>query len=188
MYANMAIAETFFEDPCVDLGNGDGFVTVGAPLPFIFHARRHPFSVDIDTYWFGDYDIWLENRWNQVTDTHFLGDWSAMSLSWQNRYVPGGGRTILTTVITGVRGSSSPTLDLSSTTIPSSVDWVGFLTISGRATDADGDSVTIIAVLDANPSAGSQIAVYILSGTEFSAPLALIDNGVETGGTHRLDI
>jgi hypothetical protein len=146
LYADIMVGG-YDSAPCYDLGNGDGFQSVGGLVEFTFHARHHPLSTDADTYWFGNYGSRLSNLWNQVTDTSYAGD-SAMSISWKNRTVPGGGRIVLTTVVTGGIGSSVPTLDLSSTIIPSSIDWMDFLTISGRAIDPDGDGVTIFAVFE----------------------------------------
>jgi hypothetical protein len=171
-----------------DLGNHLGFRAVGDRAEFRFYARGHPLCSDVDSYWFGDHSAWRANRWNQVTQSFYTGSDSGATLAWRNRTVPGRGRLILRTVLTGGVGSQPPTLDLTGTTIPPSINWETPITITGTATDPENSSVTVVAIFDFDATSSGTLAALMPSGSQFKKTFTLESFNAATPGTHRLDV
>jgi hypothetical protein len=178
----------FDDAPCYDMGNLDGFRVHGYQAQFRFYCRHHPLVTDVSTYWFGEYASAMRNRYVQTTASQFSGSDSACAFTWQNVTVPGGSSIPLTMVIAGGVGSNPPTLDLSDTTILSTIDWDTPITIAGHADDPENELVTIIAVFDEDPSRAARIAVEIPSGSSFSHSILLTDFAAASRGIHQLDV
>jgi hypothetical protein len=182
------MVETHDDAPVYDLGNGLGFRAVGDRAEFRFYARGHPLCSDVTSYWFGQYVAWLGNRWNQVTQSFYNGSDSAATLAWRNRTVPGGGRLVLRTVLTGGIGSQPPTLDLTGTTIPSSIHWETPITITGTAMDPENSPITVVAIFDLDATSSGTLVTLMPSGSQFTKTFTLESFNAATRGAHRLDV
>jgi hypothetical protein len=173
--------------PCYEFAARNGFYAMGEASRLNFYVASHPLVVDADTYWFGPYQNWSISIWNQSTWSEFSGADSAMSMSWQNRPIAPGQRLVLSTVLTWGLGSSNPTLNVGSMSIPNPINWEANFTVSGTATDPEGRPLTIIIVADGDYSRLKKLGNYIASGAAFSYQANFRELEIR-GGEHLLEV
>ncbi len=98
--------------PIKNLAGNRGFTMEGDGHTFKFLARDTYGVVNVDTYWFGQYQVNYERRWSNSTYFDYAGissrqGDSGMAFSWQNRPV-GPGQELDLSVLIGIGDVNNP--------------------------------------------------------------------------------
>ena len=174
-----------------NLEGNRGFMMTDGTYSFNFLGRQSYGATDVDTYWFGDYNIREDNMWNN-SQTYVYGTGgrrgdSGMAFSWQNRTIAPGEELEFSALIGIGTLNTPPTI-----TVTSGVEPVyypnEYITFSGKVNDADtGDIVSIKYALDGGEerTIGGQ---YIPNGvpTDYSETMQLPSN--LTAGEHYIQV
>lgn len=132
-----------------------GFTMTDGTYTFTFLGRKTYAVTDVDAYWFGDYDLRENRKWNNRNTYEYgsgsrRGD-SSMTFSWQNRSI-NPGETLSFSALIGIGIlNTPPTIKVTSNTKP--VYYPGeIFSFSGTVNDVDnGDIVSIKYSLDGGP-------------------------------------
>ena len=174
-----------------NLEGNRGFMMTDGTYSFNFLGRQSYGATDVDTYWFGDYNIREANKWNN-SQTYVYGSGgrrgdSGMAFSWQNRTIAPGEELEFSALIGIGTLNTPPTI-----TVTSGVEPVyypnEYITFSGKVNDADtGDIVSIKYALDGGEerTIGGQ---YIPNGvpTDYSETMQLPSNLI--AGEHYIQV
>jgi hypothetical protein len=172
---------------CVDFEGHSGFAAYGGNRARVnFFTKQHRLVTDASTYWFGPWFNRAANQWADSTYSSVSGVDTAMSLTWQNRSVPGGGRLVLSTLIVWGEGSTDPTLRIDSD-LTDPVDLRAVFTIKGVAPHPGLSPTTIFAVVDDDLANLRILWRDVPAGDTFSLPLSFADYNVSIG-RHFLDV
>lgn len=152
-YADIQIANNDYA-PITNLSGNRGFtMTDGTKYTFTFLGRNSYGVTDVDTYWFGQFQIREENKWNnsQTYDygstTERQGD-SGMAFSWKNRTIQNGEKLTFSTVIGVGTLNTPPTIRVTSQ-LKNSYFQGEVVDVQGYVNDADnGDIVTVKYAID----------------------------------------
>lgn len=154
--------------PIENLPGNRGVRMYNGSSQFMFIGRDSYGVTNVDTYWFGDYDIRTQNRYTNST-TYYYGSGSrrgdsGMAWSWKNRTI-GAGQTQTYSVLIGIGElNDPPTISLTSTFKNFYYENEEVL-ITGRVNDINtGDRVTVKYAVD--------------NGTEYEIPQVFTPNGV----------
>lgn len=152
-YADIQIADNDYA-PITNLSGNRGFtMTDGTKYTFTFLGRNSYGVTDVDTYWFGQFQIREENKWNNsqtyvygsTTERH--GD-SGMAFSWKNRTIQNGEKLTFSTVIGVGTLNTPPTIRVTSQ-LKNSYFQGEVVDVQGYVNDADnGDIVTVKYAID----------------------------------------
>lgn len=178
--------------PISNLSGNRGFTMSGDGHSFNFLGRSTYGVVDVDTYWFGQYQVNRERKWNMSTTYDYAGQSSrrgdsGMAYSWQNRKLEPG-ETIELSVLIGIGDINEPpkiTLDELSETTYTIKDKIE---VNGTVTDPDiNDVVGVRYAFDNGTEYNIQTemqphGVYVPYSGQCPIPSDL------TEGTHKLQV
>lgn len=150
-YADIQIDDDDFA-PITNLAGDRGFLMTDGRYAFTFIGRNSYAVTDVDSYWFGNYEIRYENRWNNsrsfvYTNSGRRGD-SGMAFAWQNRRIEPGQTLEFSALIGMGELNNPPTLTVDSTLKEQyfTFESVG---IAGYVNDQDyGDIVSVKYAID----------------------------------------
>ena len=152
-YADIQIADNDYA-PITNLSGNRGFtMTDGTKYTFTFLGRNSYGVTDVDTYWFGQFQLREENKWNnsQTFDygstTERQGD-SGMAFSWKNRTIQNGEKLIFSVAIGIGTLNTPPTIRVTSQ-LKNSYYQGEVVDVQGYVNDIDnGDIVTVKYAID----------------------------------------
>lgn len=152
-YADIQIANNDYA-PITNLSGNRGFtMTDGTKYTFTFLGRNSYGVTDVDTYWFGQYQIREENKWNNSqtfdygSESERKGD-SGMSFSWKNRTIQNGEKLIFSVAIGIGTLNTPPTIRVTSQ-LKNSYYQGEVVDVQGYVNDIDnGDIVTVKYAID----------------------------------------
>ena len=152
-YADIQIADNDYA-PITNLSGNRGFtMTDGTKYTFTFLGRNSYGVTDVDTYWFGQFQIREENKWNNSqtyvygSTTERQGD-SGMAFSWKNRTIQNGEKLIFSVAIGIGTLNTPPTIRVTSQ-LKNSYYKGEVVDVQGYVNDIDnGDIVTVKYAID----------------------------------------
>lgn len=152
-YADIQIADNDYA-PITNLSGNRGFtMTDGTKYTFTFLGRNSYGVTDVDTYWFGQFQIREENKWNNSqtyvygSTTERQGD-SGMAFSWKNRTIQNGEKLIFSVAIGIGTLNTPPTIRVTSQ-LKNSYYQGEVVDVQGYVNDIDnGDIVTVNYAID----------------------------------------
>ena len=152
-YADIQIADNDYA-PITNLSGNRGFtMTDGTKYTFTFLGRNSYGVTDVDTYWFGQFQIREENKWNNSqtyvygSKTERQGD-SGMAFSWKNRTIQNGEKLIFSVAIGIGTLNTPPTIRVTSQ-LKNSYYQGEVVDVQGYVNDIDnGDIVTVKYAID----------------------------------------
>ena len=152
-YADIQIANNDYA-PITNLSGNRGFtMTDGTKYTFTFLGRNSYGVTDVDTYWFGQFQIREENKWNNSqtyvygSTTERQGD-SGMAFSWKNRTIQNGEKLIFSVAIGIGTLNTPPTIRVTSQ-LKNSYYQGEVVDVQGYVNDIDnGDIVTVKYAID----------------------------------------
>lgn len=152
-YADIQIADNDYA-PITNLSGNRGFtMTDGTKYTFTFLGRNSYGVTDVDTYWFGQFQIREENKWNNSqtyvygSTTERQGD-SGMAFSWKNRTIQNGEKLIFSVAIGIGTLNTPPTIKVTSQ-LKNSYYQGEVVDVQGYVNDIDnGDIVTVKYAID----------------------------------------
>lgn len=152
-YADIQIADNDYA-PITNLSGNRGFtMTDGTKYTFTFLGRNSYGVTDVDTYWFGQFQIREENKWNNSqtyvygSTTERQGD-SGMAFSWKNRTIQNGEKLIFSVAIGIGTLNTPPTIRVTSQ-LKNSYYQGEVVDVQGYVNDVDnGDIVTVKYAID----------------------------------------
>ena len=152
-YADIQIADNDYA-PITNLSGNRGFtMTDGTKYTFTFLGRNSYGVTDVDTYWFGQFQIREENKWNNSqtyvygSTTERQGD-SGMAFSWKNRTIQNGEKLIFSVAIGIGTLNTPPTIRVTSQ-LKNSYYQGEVVDVQGYVNDIDnGDIVTVKYAID----------------------------------------
>lgn len=152
-YADIQIANNDYA-PITNLSGNRGFtMTDGTKYTFTFLGRNSYGVTDVDTYWFGQYQIREENKWNNSqtfdygSESERKGD-SGMAFSWKNRTIQNGEKLIFSVAIGIGTLNTPPTIRVTSQ-LKNSYYQGEVVDVQGYVNDIDnGDIVTVKYAID----------------------------------------
>ena len=152
-YADIQIADNDYA-PITNLSGTRGFtMTDGTKYTFTFLGRNSYGVTDVDTYWFGQFQIREENKWNNSqtyvygSTTERQGD-SGMAFSWKNRTIQNGEKLIFSVAIGIGTLNTTPTIRVTSQ-LKNSYYQGEVVDVQGYVNDIDnGDIVTVKYAID----------------------------------------
>lgn len=152
-YADIQIANNDYA-PITNLSGNRGFtMTDGTKYTFTFLGRNSYGVTDVDTYWFGQFQIREENKWNNSqtyvygSTTERQGD-SGMAFSWKNRTIQNGEKLIFSVAIGIGTLNTPPTIRVTSQ-LKNSYYQGEVVDVQGYVNDVDnGDIVTVKYAID----------------------------------------
>lgn len=152
-YADIQIADNDYA-PITNLSGNRGFtMTDGTKYTFTFLGRNSYGVTDVDTYWFGQFQIRTENKWNnsQTYDYGSVSDRkgdSGMAFSWKNRTIQNGEKLTFSVVIGIGTLNTPPTIRVTSQ-LKNSYYQGEVVDVQGYVNDVDnGDIVTVKYAID----------------------------------------
>ena len=152
-YADIQIANNDYA-PITNLSGNRGFtMTDETQYTFTFLGRNSYGVTDVDTYWFGQYQIREENKWNNSqtfdygSESQRKGD-SGMAFSWKNRTIQNGEKLIFSVAIGIGTLNTPPTIRVTSQ-LKNSYYQGEVVDVQGYVNDIDnGDIVTVKYAID----------------------------------------
>ena len=152
-YADIQIADNDYA-PITNLSGNRGFtMTDGTKYTFTFLGRNSYGVTDVDTYWFGQFQIREENKWNNSqtyvygSTTERQGDYG-MAFSWKNRTIQNGEKLIFSVAIGIGTLNTPPTIRVTSQ-LKNSYYQGEVVDVQGYVNDIDnGDIVTVKYAID----------------------------------------
>lgn len=152
-YADIQIADNDYA-PITNLSGNRGFtMTDGTKYTFTFLGRNSYGVTDVDTYWFGQYQIREENKWNNSqtfdygSESERKGD-SGMAFSWKNRTIQNEEKLIFSVAIGIGTLNTPPTIRVTSQ-LKNSYYQGEVVDVQGYVNDIDnGDIVTVKYAID----------------------------------------
>lgn len=152
-YADIQIADNDYA-PITNLSGNRGFtMTDGTKYTFTFLGRNSYGVTDVDTYWFGQFQIREENKWNNSqtyvygSTTERQGD-SGMAFSWKNRTIQNGEKLIFSVAIGIGTLNTPPTIRVTSQ-LKNSYYQGEVVDVQGYVNDINnGDIVTVKYAID----------------------------------------
>lgn len=152
-YADIQIADNDYA-PITNLSGNRGFtMTDGTKYTFTFLGRNSYGVTDVDTYWFGQFQIREENKWNNSqtfdygSESSRKGD-SGMAFSWKNRTIQNGEKLIFSVAIGIGTLNTPPTIRVTSQ-LKNSYYQGEVVDVQGYVNDIDnGDIVTVKYAID----------------------------------------
>ena len=152
-YADIQIANNDYA-PITNLSGNRGFtMTDETKYTFTFLGRNSYGVTDVDTYWFGQYQIREENKWNNSqtfdygSESERKGD-SGMAFSWKNRTIQNGEKLIFSVAIGIGTLNTPPTIRVTSQ-LKNSYYQGEVVDVQGYVNDVDnGDIVTVKYAID----------------------------------------
>lgn len=152
-YADIQIADNDYA-PITNLSGNRGFtMTDGTKYTFTFLGRNSYGVTDVDTYWFGQFQLREENKWNNSqtfdygSESSRKGD-SGMAFSWKNRTIQNGEKLIFSVAIGIGTLNTPPTIRVTSQ-LKNSYYQGEVVDIQGYVNDVDnGDIVTVKYAID----------------------------------------
>lgn len=152
-YADIQIANNDYA-PITNLSGNRGFtMTDGTKYTFTFLGRNSYGVTDVDTYWFGQYQIREENKWNNSqtfdygSESERKGD-SGMAFSWKNRTIQNGEKLIFSVAIGIGTLNTPPTIRVTSQ-LKNSYYQGEVVDVQGYVNDINnGDIVTVKYAID----------------------------------------
>ena len=191
-YADIQIANNDYA-PITNLSGNRGFtMTDGTKYTFTFLGRNSYGVTDVDTYWFGQFQLREKNKWNNSqtfdygSESERKGD-SGMAFSWKNRTIQNGEKLIFSVAI-GIGTLNTPPTIRATSQLKNSYIQGEKVDVEGYVNDVDkGDIVTVKYAIDN----GSEITIannLTPNGTEkyFHATFT-IPNSI-TNGQHFFQI
>ena len=151
-YADIQIANNDYA-PITNLSGNRGFtMTDGTKYTFTFLGRNSYGVTDVDTYWFGQYQIREENKWNNSqtfdygSESERKGD-SGMAFSWKNRTIQNG--ELIFSVAIGIGTLNTPPTIRVTSQLKNSYYQGEVVDVQGYVNDVDnGDIVTVKYAID----------------------------------------
>ena len=152
-YADIQIADNDYA-PITNLSGNRGFtMTDGTKYTFTFLGRNSYGVTDVDTYWFGQFQIREENKWNNSqtfdygSESERKGD-SGMAFSWKNRTIQNEEKLIFSVAIGIGTLNTPPTIRVTSQ-LKNSYYQGEVVDVQGYVNDIDnGDIVTVKYAID----------------------------------------
>lgn len=152
-YADIQIANNDYA-PITNLSGNRGFtMTDGTKYTFTFLGRNSYGVTDVDTYWFGQYQIREENKWNNSqtfdygSESERKGDFG-MAFSWKNRTIQNEEKLIFSVAIGIGTLNTPPTIRVTSQ-LKNSYYQGEVVDVQGYVNDIDnGDIVTVKYAID----------------------------------------
>ena len=152
-YADIQIANNDYA-PITNLSGNRGFtMTDETKYTFTFLGRNSYGVTDVDTYWFGQYQIREENKWNNSqtfdygSESERKGD-SGMAFSWKNRTIQNGEKLIFSVAIGIGTLNTPPTIRVTSQ-LKNSYYQGEVVDVQGYVNDINnGDIVTVKYAID----------------------------------------
>jgi hypothetical protein len=144
-------------------------------------SSSEPLVVHSDAVWFGQSTDLSYSFWPNSTALSFSGDSTAVAISWQNRSVKPGETIVLLNLVRWASGSHKPTLDLSATSLPAFVHGPEVIEVNGEVADRDGDSVSVVVVVDGDYSTMKVLEADLPSEFVFKSGFRLNDFSERTG-------
>ena len=191
-YADIQIANNDYA-PITNLSGNRGFtMTDETKYTFTFLGRNSYGVTDVDTYWFGQFQLREKNKWNNSqtfdygSESERKGD-SGMAFSWKNRTIQNGEKLIFSVAI-GIGTLNTPPTIRATSQLKNSYIQGEKVDVEGYVNDVDkGDIVTVKYAIDN----GSEITIannLTPNGTEkyFHATFT-IPNSI-TNGQHFFQI
>lgn len=147
-YADIQIADNDYA-PITNLSGNRGFtMTDGTKYTFTFLGRNSYGVTDVDTYWFGQFQIREENKWNNSqtyvygSTTERQGD-SGMAFSWKNRTIQNGEKLIFSVAIGIGTLNTPPTIRVTSQ-LKNSYYQGEVVDVQGYVNDIDNGDIVIV--------------------------------------------
>ena len=152
-YADIQIANNDYA-PITNLSGNRGFtMTDETKYTFTFLGRNSYGVTDVDTYWFGQYQIREENKWNNSqtfdygSESERKGD-SGMAFSWKNRTIQNEEKLIFSVAIGIGTLNTPPTIRVTSQ-LKNSYYQGEVVDVQGYVNDINnGDIVTVKYAID----------------------------------------
>ena len=152
-YADIQIADNDYA-PITNLSGNRGFtMTDGTKYTFTFLGRNSYGVTDVDTYWFGQFQLREENKWNNSqtfdygSESSRKGD-SGMAFSWKNRTIQNEEKLIFSVAIGIGTLNTPPTIRVTSQ-LKNSYYQGEVVDVQGYVNDIDnGDIVTVKYAID----------------------------------------
>ena len=152
-YADIQIADNDYA-PITNLSGNRGFtMTDGTKYTFTFLGRNSYGVTEVDTYWFGQFQLREENKWNNSqtfdygSESSRKGD-SGMAFSWKNRTIQNGEKLIFSVAIGIGTLNTPPTIRVTSQ-LKNSYYQGEVVDVQGYVNDVDnGDIVTVKYAID----------------------------------------
>jgi hypothetical protein len=174
--------------PVYDFGDRTGFYTEGVSLRANFHLRNWPFVTNATTYWYGPSRLQPVSHWVMEENMSYTGTTdSHISLSWQDQVIAAGETKWLSFVVTWGFGSRPPSLEASDAKVPNPVHFSDYFTLTGKITDEDSETGSLVAVFDGNLSTMFVVADNISCNSPFSVEMRLEDANIREG-EHSIDL
>ena len=159
-YADIQIANNDYA-PITNLSGNRGFtMTDGTKYTFTFLGRNSYGVTDVDTYWFGQFQLREKNKWNNSqtfdygSESERKGD-SGMAFSWKNRTIQNGEKLIFSVAI-GIGTLNTPPTIRATSQLKNSYIQGEKVDVEGYVNDVDkGDIVTVKYAIDN----GSEITI-----------------------------
>ena len=147
-YADIQIADNDYA-PITNLSGNRGFtMTDGTKYTFTFLGRNSYGVTDVDTYWFGQFQIREENKWNNSqtyvygSTTERQGD-SGMAFSWKNRTIQNGEKLIFSVAIGIGTLNTPPTIRVTSQ-LKNGYYQGEVVDVQGYVNDIDNGDIVIV--------------------------------------------
>ena len=147
-YADIQIADNDYA-PITNLSGNRGFtMTDGTKYTFTFLGRNSYGVTDVDTYWFGQFQIREVNKWNNSqtyvygSTTERQGD-SGMAFSWKNRTIQNGEKLIFSVAIGIGTLNTPPTIRVTSQ-LKNSYYQGEVVDVQGYVNDIDNGDIVIV--------------------------------------------
>ena len=147
-YADIQIANNDYA-PITNLSGNRGFtMTDGTKYTFTFLGRNSYGVTDVDTYWFGQYQIREENKWNNSqtfdygSESERKGD-SGMAFSWKNRTIQNEEKLIFSVAIGIGTLNTPPTIRVTSQ-LKNSYYQGEVVDVQGYVNDIDNGDIVIV--------------------------------------------
>lgn len=147
-YADIQIADNDYA-PITNLSGNRGFtMTDGTKYTFTFLGRNSYGVTDVDTYWFGQFQLREENKWNNSqtyvygSTTERQGD-SGMAFSWKNRTIQNGEKLIFSVAIGIGTLNTPPTIRVTSQ-LKNSYYQGEVVDVQGYVNDIDNGDIVIV--------------------------------------------
>lgn len=152
-YADIQIANNDYA-PITNLSGNRGFtMTDGTKYTFTFLGRNSYGVTDVDTYWFGQFQLREKNKWNNSqtfdygSESERKGD-SGMAFSWKNRTIQNEEKLIFSVAIGIGTLNTPPTIRVTSQ-LKNSYYQGEVVDVQGYVNDIDnGDIVTVKYAID----------------------------------------
>lgn len=147
-YADIQIADNDYA-PITNLSGNRGFtMTDGTKYTFTFLGRNSYGVTDVDTYWFGQFQIREDNKWNNSqtydygSESDRKGD-SGMAFSWKNRTIQNGEKLTFSVVIGIGTLNTPPTIRVTSQ-LKNSYYQGEVVDVQGYVNDIDNGDIVIV--------------------------------------------